>query len=115
MTRVRRQKIKTILGDLEVRPLRTALISTIPKKTLRDTRRTFATTQKNEILHQQDGRCAGIHCHHRKLDPRAIYFHHGTAWASGGRTIVQNGYALCPLCHKLATHKQQLRKVDRRR
>jgi len=115
MKTLRRQKIKTILGDLEVRPLSTTLGFPKTKKTLRDTRRTFATTQKSEILHQQDGRCAGIHCHHKKLDPRAIYFHHGKAWASGGRTIVQNGYALCPLCHKLATHKQQLTKVDRRR
>ncbi|MEM2112016.1 MAG: hypothetical protein QXX08_09105 [Candidatus Bathyarchaeia archaeon] len=112
---MRGRKIKTILGDLEVRSFPTALIPSKPKMSPRDTRRIFTPTQKNEILHQQNGRCAGTHCRHQKLDPRAIYFHHGKAWSSGGKTIVQNGYALCPLCHKLATHKQQLEKVDRRR
>jgi len=81
-------------------------------KLKRDTRRSFAITQKKEILYQQDNKCAECH---QKLDPRAVHFHHIKPWASGGRTITQNGAALCPKCHEILTHKERLKKVDRRR
>lgn len=37
----------------------------------RDTRRAFTQTQKQEILYQQDNKCAFCH---KKLDPRDIEY-----------------------------------------
>jgi hypothetical protein len=79
--------------------------------TSRDGRRAFTTTQKNEILHQQDGKCAECH---KKLDVRVIEYHHIKAWAAQGRTVTQNGAALCPTCHKLKTHKERLKSIDKK-
>ena len=82
------------------------------KKKERDTRRTFAKSQQNEILYQQDNRCAKCH---KKLDPRATQFDHKKPWASGGRTIRANGRALCSSCHSIITHEDRLKKVDKKR
>jgi len=84
-------------------------LSTQPK---RDKRRSFGSSQKKEILYQQDNKCAGCH---EKLDPRATHFHHKKPWSSGGRTITQNGRALCPKCHEIISHKERLKKVDKKR
>lgn len=78
----------------------------------RDKRRSFTRTQKNEILYQQDNKCAKCH---KKLDPRATEFDHKKPWASGGRTATVNGRALCANCHKIVTHKTRLKKVDKKR
>jgi 5-methylcytosine-specific restriction endonuclease McrA len=86
-----------------------SLGTTKPK---RDKRRAFTATQKKEILYQQDGKCAKCH---KKLDPRATQFDHKKPWASGGRTKTQNGRALCSDCHSIVTHKERLRKTDRKR
>jgi len=80
-----------------------------PKK---NSRRSFTRTQKNEILAQQDNKCAICH---KPLDPRATHFHHIKPWSSGGRTITVNGAALCPNCHAIITHKERLRKVNRKK
>ena len=82
------------------------------RKRERDTRRVFSQSQKKEILYQQDNKCARCH---EKLDPRAIHFHHIKPWSSGGRTITQNGAALCPKCHEILTHKERLKKMDKKR
>jgi hypothetical protein len=84
-------------------------------KAKRDSRRAFSVSQKNEILYQQDHKCASSLCHHKKLDPRAIEFDHKKPWASGGRTITKNGRALCPECHKILTHNQRLKNTDKKR
>jgi 5-methylcytosine-specific restriction endonuclease McrA len=84
-------------------------ISVEPKK---DTRRSFTSTQKKEILYQQDNKCARCH---KKLDPRATQFDHKKPWASGGRTIKENGRALCSECHDIVTHNERLRKTDKKR
>ena len=78
----------------------------------RDPRRAFNLTQKHDILYQQDNKCARCH---KKLDPRAIQFDHKKPWASGGRTITQNGRALCGECHDIVTHTQRLKKTDKKR
>jgi nitrate/TMAO reductase-like tetraheme cytochrome c subunit len=78
----------------------------------RDKRRTFTQTQKHEILHQQNYRCAICK---KKLDPRAMDFDHKKAWADEGRTVIQNGRALCKNCHGRETHNQRLKKVDKPR
>ena len=75
----------------------------------RDANRAFNRTQKNEILFQQDNKCAECH---GKLDPRATEFDHEKPWASGGRTITVNGRALHADCHKIITHRHRLEKVD---
>jgi hypothetical protein len=85
---------------------------TTPK---RDTRRTFTATQKKEILYQQGGKCASSECQHKKLDPRATHFHHEKPWGSGGRTIIANGRALCADCHEIASHRQRVKDVDKKR
>ena len=78
----------------------------------RDSRRSFTRTQKNEILYQQDNKCAKCH---KKLDPRATEFDHKKPWAAGGRTVTVNGRALCANCHKIVTHKTRLKQVDKKR
>lgn len=83
-----------------------------PSRPKRDSRRSFTSTQKKEILYQQDNKCAKCH---KKLDPRAIQFDHRKPWASGGRTITRNGRALCGKCHDIITHNQRLKKTDKRR
>lgn len=88
------------------------LPSLYPSKPKRDSRRSFTSTQKKQILYQQDNKCAKCH---KKLDPRAIHFHHQKPWSSGGRTITANGRALCPGCHEILSHKERLKKVDKRR
>lgn len=76
----------------------------------KDSRRAFTQTQKNEILVQQDYKCAECH---KKLDLRATEFDHKKPWASGGRTIVVNGRALCAGCHRIISHRHRLKQVDR--
>ena len=88
------------------------LPSLYPSKPKRDSRRAFNSTQKKEILHQQDYKCAKCH---KKLDLRATHFHHEKPWASGGRTITQNGRALCANCHKIATHETRLKRIEKKR
>ena len=82
------------------------------RKRKRDSRRSFTSTQKKEILYQQDNKCAKCH---KKLDPRAIHFHHEKPWSSGGRTITANGRAVCGTCHEILSHKERLKKVDKKR
>lgn len=78
----------------------------------KDSRRSFSPTQQKAILHQQDNKCAICH---EKLDPRATEFDHKKPWASGGRTIKENGRALCANCHKIATHETRLKQIDKKR
>ena len=78
----------------------------------KDARRSFSPTQKKQILAQQNNKCAECH---EKLDPRAIHYHHKKPWASGGKTIVVNGRALCPKCHEITTHEERLKRVDKKR
>jgi hypothetical protein len=75
----------------------------------RDTRRAFTTTQKNEILYQQNNKCAKCR---EDLDPRVAEFDHIEPWAYRGRTVTRNGAALCPNCHRLKTHHDRLQKLD---
>lgn len=78
----------------------------------RDSRRTFSPTQRNEILHQQNNRCANCQ---KQLDPRDTHFDHKKPWADRGRTIIANGRALCGSCHNIITHEERLRRVDVKR
>lgn len=98
-------EIKGNLFDLGLKP-------TPKKKPERDSRRSFTQSQKNEILYQQDNRCAGKDCGHKKLDPRDIEFDHKKPWAAKGRTITENGRAVCGSCHNKITHNQRLKKVE---
>ena len=84
--------------------------STSKKKSNKDKRRTFTQTQRKEILHRQDMKCAKCK---GKLDPRDIEYDHKKSWASGGKTEIDNGRALCGSCHNKLTHKKILNKVDK--
>jgi len=63
----------------------------------RDPRRRFTEAQARQVAERAGGRCwrckaplaAGYHVHHL------------IAWAEGGLTEVDNGIALCPVCHRL--------------
>ena len=88
------------------------LFSPEKKEVGRDTRRAFTSTQKKQILFQQDSKCARCH---KKLDPRAIQFDHEKPWASGGRTKTENGRALCSECHDIVSHEHRLKQVDQKR
>lgn len=86
--------------------------STRNKDADRDSRRTFNQTQKNEIWAQQNGKCANCH---NGLDPRTTEYDHVKPWADKGKTIIVNGAALCANCHKLKSHKDRIKKVDKKR
>src|SRR3989337_3857429 len=98
---VRRKKRSSVgSGLLDATPLKLPKSSFqfgLPTKPKKDSRRSFTTTQKKEILYQQDNKCAKCH---EKLDPRAMHFHHEKPWGSGGRTITANGRALDAKCHE---------------
>ena len=76
---------------------------------IRDKRRVFTSSQKKEILYQQDNMCAICH---NKLDPRATQFDHRKEWSSSGKTTIKNGAALCSNCHSIKTHNTLVKKVD---
>ncbi len=77
----------------------------------RDKRRGFTQSQKNEILYQQNNKCAICH---KPLDPRTTQFDHKKAWADKGHTVTRNGRALHAECHAVKTHKERLKKVDKK-
>jgi hypothetical protein len=76
---------------------------------MRDKRRSFTTTQKNEILYQQNNLCAYCKC---ELDPRTTQFNHDDPWSSDGRTITQNGSAMHRDCHAVIHHNDRLLKQN---
>ena len=75
-----------------------------------DQRRTFTKYQRDDILYQQEGRCASARCNHKKLDPKVMQFEHKKPWASGGRTIFQYGRVLCLECYSSPSIKEKVRK-----
>lgn len=75
----------------------------------RDKRRAFTKTQQNEILYQQNNKCAICQ---KPLDPRAIQYDHHKGWADKGRTVTRNGRALHPTCHAIKTHDDRLAKIE---
>lgn len=79
------------------------------KNDSRDKRRSFGKTQQNEILFQQNSKCAICK---KPLDPRATQFDHHKGWADKGRTVTRNGRALCSNCHSIKTHDDRLEKIE---
>jgi 5-methylcytosine-specific restriction endonuclease McrA len=115
---VKRKRKSIEDGIFNPKPLRlpkSNILGIAPIKPKKDTRRAFTPTQKKEIQYQQDSKCASSLCHHKNLDPRTIEFDHKKPWASGGRTIKENGRALCPECHRIITHNERLRNIDKKR
>ena len=99
--------------DKEINPkmiLNLGLVDSSKPTSKRSPRRTFTQSQKNEILYQQDSKCAICH---EKLDPRDIEYDHKKAWAANGKTVTQNGRAVHGSCHNIITHKQRLKKSDK--
>jgi 5-methylcytosine-specific restriction endonuclease McrA len=117
---VRRKRVpsvsNTIFGTPKIRtvknPLKVGFPSLYPSQPRKDSRRSFSSTQRKQILYQQDNKCARCH---KKLDPRATHFHHAKPWSSGGRTKVENGRGLCASCHEILSHGERLKKVDKKR
>ena len=84
----------------------------LKKEKIRDSRRSFSSTQKKEIWAQQNGKCGECH---ENLDIRTVEYDHVKPWADKGRTITENGSALCPQCHKLKSHKEMHKKINKKR
>lgn len=84
-------------------------LGTSREESQRDSRRAFTRTQKNEILSQQNNKCARCH---KRLDMRDVHFHHKKPWADKGRTITQNGRAVDGSCHNIITHQDRLKKIE---
>lgn len=102
---------KYIWQGINRNPFDLGLGTSSKAKSERDSRRTFTQSQKNEILYQQDSKCAVCH---KKLDPRDIEYDHKKAWAANGRTVTQNGRAVHGSCHNIITHNQRLKKSDKK-
>lgn len=99
-------------GKATKNPLDINIPTLSPRETRKDSRRSFVSTQRKRILYQQDSKCARCH---KKLDPRATHFHHAKPWSSGGRTIVENGRAVCANCHEIISQEETLKRVDKKR
>jgi hypothetical protein len=65
--------------------------------------RAFTNYQKDEIIYQQNGKCASALCKHKKLDPKKIQFEHKKPWTNKGRIVMQYGRAVCIECHSTKT------------
>lgn len=77
----------------------------------RDVRRVFTRTQQLVIWSRQEGKCTcGM-----LLDWQWVVFHHTIPWHEGGRTLIQNGVALCPLCHRKSIFTHQVLDAERSR
>ena len=61
---------------------------------------------------QHGGKCAKCY---KPLRQATVEYDHGKAWSDGGKTVNKNGRALCAECHKLKTHKERLKKGDKKR
>lgn len=62
-------------------------------------RRTFNDTEKKGILSRQGYVCATC----SNDDWGLFEFHHKKLFSEGGETVVENGVALCPICHSKIT------------
>ena len=78
----------------------------------RDYRRSFTHTQQCVIWERQRGLCGECK---QKLDLRTVIYHHDLPWSKGGRTVVDNGTALCPLCHQMKTFDSYVEKAENER
>ena len=75
-------------------------------------REPVAKSQKNEVLSRQKNRCAKCK---KSLDMRATHFDHIKEVHKGGKSRIYNLQALCANCHNIKTHKEKLKKVEKRR
>jgi len=71
-------------------------------------RKTIPKSIKNEVLVQQDYKCANCGS---KL-PARKHFHHITPVSEGGDNSIDNVEALCPNCHSEIHHRMQLKKHE---
>lgn len=106
-----------IFGTPKMRTVKNPLTIDFPKlypsqRKQLDSRRSFGEVQKNKILARQHYKCAKCG---KKLDPQAKHIHHIRPWSEGGKTIAENGMALCPTCHEKQTQEEILKRVDKRR
>ena len=82
------------------------------KQSERDSRRKFTSNQQKHIWSQQNGKCASCK---QQLDPLITEYDHVKPWADKGKTIVENGAALCLNCHRKKTRTESLKKIESRR
>src|SRR5262245_22022650 len=71
-----------------------------------DPRRRFTSSQARSIAERQCGLCWKC----RAVLTVGYHVHHLVAWSQGGLTEVDNGIALCPVCHR---QEHELRKAIR--
>ena len=83
-----------------------------PKKKSKPKRESVAKSQKNEVLAKQKNKCAMCR---KPLDMRATHFDHIKEVYKGGKSTVSNLQALCANCHNIKTHKEKLKKTERKK
>jgi 5-methylcytosine-specific restriction endonuclease McrA len=105
----KRQSLPELSGWMQQMDTETMQQLGISSKGDKDAKRRFNAPQRHEILARQKMKCANCH---EQLDPRFIDFHHENPWADGGETLIKNGYALCPKCHREVHHKERLKKSE---
>lgn len=64
-----------------------------------DPKRTFDYLQKAEIFARDGGRCQGVYCGGKTIEDDRWHADHIVPWIQGGRTTVDNGQTLCPMCN----------------
>ena len=78
----------------------------------RDERRSFNRTQQSKIWEKQHGKCAKCK---KSLKPSSTHYDHIKPWEKGGKTVVENGQAICASCHSEKTRDDRLKTVDKKR
>lgn len=78
----------------------------------RDPRRGFRITQQKQIWAQQNGKCASCK---KRLNPLSTQYDHIKPWADKGRTLKENGAALCSNCHSEKTSNERLTKLEKKK
>jgi len=75
-------------------------------------RESVAKSQKNEVLAKQRNKCAMCN---KLLDMRATHFDHIKEVYKNGKSIVSNLQALCANCHNIKTHKDKLKRTEKKK
>ena len=81
------------------------------KEKKRDSRRSFSKEQKKKILYQQNYKCAKCH---KLLHLNSTDFDHINPWADKGKTVTENGAALCKNCHGMKTTEDRIKKMEKK-
>jgi len=78
----------------------------------RDRNRNFTVSQKNAMIALQDNKCAGCG---KRITSIISEADHKIPWESGGRTEIDNAWALCLNCHRIKTTLETVFRMEKGR